>query len=67
LTELAYMHICLRDLKSRSVLTYFMGALQSLQTFSSVMETNREYHAIGQEDIKCLPALVKIILVMAQA
>jgi hypothetical protein len=41
-----------------------MGALQSLQTFSSVMETNREYHAIGQEDIKCLPALVKIIPVM---
>jgi hypothetical protein len=41
-----------------------MGALQSLQTFSSVMETNREYHAIGQEDIKCLPAFVKIILVM---
>jgi hypothetical protein len=41
-----------------------MGALQSLQTFSSVMETNREYHAIGQEDIKCLHALVKIILVM---
>jgi hypothetical protein len=41
-----------------------MGASQALQTFSSVMETNREYHAIGQEDIKCLPALVKIILVM---